>query len=551
MGADRAESRETTDKDCLKRLVLLAVQRAFCYVVCMALRPEDLPKDPALLTELALAQDGEIESLRATVATLRGLIFGVRSERSAVIGAEQFALELSDDASAAPCAANDDGEMPGAAGPRQKARRNIGALPEHLPRCEQVIEPETTTCPCCAGALHRIGEEVSETLDRVPSVLRVLRTIRPKYACRVCEGVVVQARARPRLIEGGMVTTALVAWIAAAKYAWGSTLYRQAHILAGHGVKIDRQTLARWMKQAAWTVKGLYSLQPAAMHSHPRLFCDETPVRVLDPGRGRTKICQFWAHATDDRSWNGPAPPAVAYVFAGSRGKKEIVAQLANFEGVLQVDGYAAYASLAGDKKASGKIRLAFCLVHARRNFIDVYKTTNSPFAKEVIDRIGAVYAIEERIRGLDADRRRAVRQSETKPLMAALKARLEATKDGISRKSTLVGAIDYALERWAGLTLFLEDGRLEPDTNVVERSIRPISIGKKNSLFCGDEGGGETWAILASLLNTAKLHGVDPETYLADILERMVSGATKNHQLHELLVWNWKAAREAGRAAA
>ena len=226
----------------------------------------------------------------------------------------------------------------------------------------------------------------------------------------------------------------------------------------------------------------LFLAQIAAMHAHPRLFCDETPVRVLDPGRGRTKICQFWAHATDDRSWKGPAPPAVAYIFAGGRGKKEIAGQLAGFEGVLQVDGYAAYTALAGDKTHAGKIQLAFCLVHARRNFVKVHKTTNSPFAKEVIERIGAVYAIEKKIRGLDAAQRRIVRQAETKPLMEALKARFEETRDGISRGSTLVKAIDYALERWAGLTLFLEDGRLEPDTNTVERSIRPIS---KRVSFC------------------------------------------------------------------
>ena len=192
-----------------------------------------------------------------------------------------------------------------------------------------------------------------------------------------------------------------------AKYAWQSTLYRQAQILAGHGVVVDRQTLARWMGSAAWMAKGLYDLQLRTMHRFERLFCDETPMPVLDPGRGRTKICQFWAHATDDRAWKGPAPPAVAYVFAGGRGKKEIVAQLAGFEGVLQVDGYAAYVSLAGDAKTSGRIRLAYCLVHARRNFVKVNKTTNSPFAREVIERIGAVYAIEERIRGLDADERR------------------------------------------------------------------------------------------------------------------------------------------------
>ncbi len=210
--------------------------------------------------------------------------------------------------------------------------------------------------------MHRIGEETSEALDRVPAWLRVLRTIRPKYACRGCEGPIVQAPAPARLVEGGMATTALIAHIATAKYAWQSTLYRQAQILAGHGVVVDRQTLARWMGSTAWMAKGLYDLQLKAMYRFERLFCDETPMRVLDPGRGRTKIRQFWAHAVDDRAWKGPAPPAVAYVFAGGRGKKEIVAQLAGFEGVLQVDGYAAYASLAGDAKMSRKIRLACVL---------------------------------------------------------------------------------------------------------------------------------------------------------------------------------------------
>lgn len=518
----------------------------------MALRPEDLPADPATLTEMVLAYDGEVETLRATIATLKTLIFGARSERAAVISAEQLALDLGREGAGAPSPANDDQPASPAAGrKRRKARRNIGALPAHLPRCEQVIEPASTLCPCCSHPMHRIGEDVSEALDRVPARLRVLRTIRPKYACRGCEGPIVQAAAPARLVEGGMATTALIAHIAAAKYAWQSTLYRQAQILAGWGVLVDRQTLARWMKSAAWIAKGLYDLQLKTMHGYERLFCDETPMPVLDPGRGRTRTCQFWAHATDDRPWKGPAPPAVAYVFAGGRGKKEIMGQLGGFEGVLQVDGYAAYASLAGDAQTSGRIRLAYCLVHARRNFVKVHKTTNSPFAREVIERIGAVYAIEGRIRGLDADQRRAVRQTETKPLMDALLARLEAVKDGISRQSTLVKAIDYMLERWAGLTAFLEDGRLEADSNTVERSIRPISIGKKNSLFSGDQGGGETWAILASLLNTAKLHGVDPEAYLADVLERMVSGATKNNQLHELLVWNWKAARETEKAAA
>jgi transposase len=429
----------------------------------MAIRPEDLPKDPAALTEMVLAFDGENDDLRAEIATLKGLIFGARSERSAIICAEQLAFDLERTAEVQPPANDDEVESDTPRSKRRKPRRNIGALPAHLPRVEQVIEPASTLCPCCTGQMHRIGEETSEALDRVPAWLRVLRTIRPKYACRACEGPIVQAPAPARLVEGGMATTALIAHIAAAKYAWQSTLYRQTQILAGHGVVVDRQTLARWMGSAAWMVKGLYDLQLKTMHRFDRLFCDETPMPVLDPGRGRTKICQFWAHATDDRAWKGPAPPAVAYVFAGGRGKKEIVAQLAGFEGVLQVDGYAAYVSLAGDAETSGKIRLAYCLVHARRNFVKVHKATNSPFAREVIERIGAVYAIEERIRGLDAGERRTARQAETKPLMETLKARLVAVKDGISRRSTLIKAIDYMLERWEGLTAFLDDGRLEP----------------------------------------------------------------------------------------
>ncbi len=284
----------------------------------MALRPENLPRDPDRLIEMVLACEGKIEALQATITTLKTMIFGARSEKSAVIIAEQLSLGLGDaetDA-ALPPPANDDHKTKAAPGSRNKRNRNIGALPKHLPRCDVTIEPETTACPCCAGALHRIGEDVSEVLDKVPAILRVLRFIRPKYACRSCEGTVVQAKARPRLIESGMASTALVAWIAAAKFAWGSTLYRQAQILAGHGLNIDRQTLARWMKQAAWMAKGVYELQLAAMHEHPRLFCDETPMPVLDPGRGRTRTCQFWAHATDDRSWKGPAPPAGVLHFA-------------------------------------------------------------------------------------------------------------------------------------------------------------------------------------------------------------------------------------------
>ena len=250
----------------------------------MAIRPEDLPKDPAALVEMVLAFDGENDDLRAEIATLKGLIFGARSERTAIICAEQLALDLerAPTRRPRPTTTNRNRTRRNRSGARPK--RNIGALPAHLPRVEQVIEPASTLCPCCTGQMHRIGEEMSEALDRVPAWLRVLRTIRPKYACRACEGPIVQAPAPARLVEGGMATTALIAHIAAAKYAWQSTLYRQAQILAGQGVVVDRQTLARWMGSAAWMVRGLYDLQLKTMHRFDRLFCDETPMPVLDPG---------------------------------------------------------------------------------------------------------------------------------------------------------------------------------------------------------------------------------------------------------------------------
>ena len=286
------------------------------YRLIMAIRPDALPTDPTVLTEMVLALDAENEKLRVAMQTLKEMIFGKRSERLAALVAEQFALDLDDLETGVtlPAAANDDAAAakPSGKPPRKKARRNIGALPKHLPRCEQVLEPDATACPCCQGRLHKIGEDVSEVLDVIPAILRVLRTIRPKYGCRSCTDGVVQAKVLPRLIENGMASTALVSHVVVSKFAWYLPLYRQVQILAGQGIDLDRGTLSGWVKRAAWWLEGLYELQLRMIQSAPRVFCDETPMPVLDPGRGRTRICQFWAHAMDDRAWGGPSPPAVA-----------------------------------------------------------------------------------------------------------------------------------------------------------------------------------------------------------------------------------------------
>jgi len=334
----------------------------------MPLRRADLPTDPDQLAELVLQLDADNERLRATLHSINTLHFGARSERLVTLVEAQMTLGLGDLAAATmpalPPAANDDDAVKPKALPkgfREPARRNNGALPKHLPRCEQIIEPDSTICPCCACQMHRIGECIHEALDVIPAILRVLRTVRPKYGCRGCESAVVQAPAPSRLITAGMASTALVAWVVVSKFAWHMPLNRQTQMLAGQGVTLDRSTLVHWVDRAAWWLKGLYDLQLRTIHGFPRIFCDETPLPVLEKGRRHTRKCQLWAHAVDDRPWQGPAPPAVAYVFATGRDTEAIVAQLGDrFAGVMQVDGYGAYKALARRTKP-GRIRLAFC----------------------------------------------------------------------------------------------------------------------------------------------------------------------------------------------
>jgi transposase len=265
-------------------------------------------------------------------------------------------------------------------------------------------------------------------------------------------------------------------------------LSRQADMLAGQGIRLDRATLGKWVKKTAWWLKGLYQLQLETIHGYARVFCDETRLPVRKKDRRRTHNGQFWAHVVDDRPWGGPAAPAVVYVFAQGRGHKEISAQLASYQGLLQVDGYGGYKRLAKPGRKPGPITLAFCLAHARRKFVDVYKVTKSTFAAEILGIFSRVYAIEAQVRGQSAENRAAHRQEKTVPVMAELKQRLECELPGLSSKSALAKAIRYTLAHWTGLTRFLADGRLEPDTNTVERTMRPVALGRRNYLYAGDD---------------------------------------------------------------
>lgn len=514
---------------------------------CMFSSTTDLPRDIEKLSALVRALQAENEQLRALLKGVTQQAFGTLSERAGVVLGDQGCLDLEDLAPPLPldppCAANDDGAPAGdtATVPdRIRRKRGERALPLHLERIEKTIEPASLECPCCEGALHRIGHDASEALDWVPAIVRVIRTIRPRYGCRTCREGVVQAPAPARAVPGAMVTTSTLAWMATARFAWSIPLNRQLQMLAGQGVILDRSTPSRWMRKLSWWLRPLYQMLLAYIHSQPRIFCDETRMPIQEKGRRRVRNTQFWAHACDDRPWQGPAHPAVVYIHARGRGHDEARQQLAGYSGTIQVDGYDAYKALVRSGPTRERIRLAFCLAHARRKFIDAWRKSPSPIAQRIIALIGEVYVIEARIRGMSAHERQRVRQLETSAPMARIMAEIDEMLPHLSPKSDLAKAMRYTLSHWQGLNRFLEDGKLEVDTNTVERGMRSVAQGRKSSLFAGSDGGAETWAILASLLQTARLNGLDPFTWLNDVLERIVTGQVKSNDLACLLPWAW-----------
>jgi transposase len=491
----------------------------------------------------------QIDRLRHLLRQLSRAQFGRRSEK---LDRDQLLLALEDiEQAIAESEACDDKKDVQAARARAETRHaNRGALPLHLPRVDITIAPEDTDCPCCKTPMHVIGEEKSERLDVIPAQFRVIVTHRPKYACRACEQAVVQAPAPERLIKSGLPTEAMVAYVLAAKYAWHLPLYRQAQILLSQGIAIERATLAFWVGYAAAELKPLYLRLRALILGSVKIAVDETVAPVLDPGRGRTKKGYFWAIARDDRAWGGTDPPAVAYTYAPGRGAVHALKLLETYRGIVQCDGYAAYKSIADDARAGDAIMLAFCWAHLRRKFFDIAKGGSAPIASEALERIAALYAIEKTLRGRSADARHAVRQEKSKPLVLALKTWLDEQLARVSAKSVIAEAIRYGLNHWDGLTRFLEDGRIELDTNIVERGMRPIALNRKNALFAGHDQGAENWAAIASLVETCKLHGVDPQAYFADVLTKLVN-LWPESRLDELLPWAWATSRRTNRLAA
>lgn len=493
------------------------------------------------------------EKLEYIVAEMRRAMFGRRSER---IDDDQLALALEAlETEHAKIEAQAEKADPALKSERTKLRRKSRTETlDHLPHEEVVIEPESKTCPCCNGALHKIGEDVSKRLDKVPAKLTVVVTRRPKLACRDCEKTgadevagIIQAPAPARLIEGGLPTERLVADVVVSKFADHLPLYRQSQILARLGVRIERSTLAGWVGTAAAELQPLHDHLVGLLKASPKLFCDETRCPVLDPGAGRTKTGFMWALARDDRPWGGTLPPAVAYTYAPGRGGVHAVKLLDGFSGVLQVDGYAVYDQLARPTRAGGPVTLAFCWSHLRRKFYELYVGGNQPIATEALARIKQLYDIEAEIRGTPPQMRRAMRQEKAKPLVAALKPWLETSLAKVPRGGKLGEALGYGLNQWGGLVRYLDDGRIEIDSNTVERSIRPLALTRKNALFAGHDLGAASWAMTASLIETCKLNQVDPLAWMTDVLTKLVNRWPAS-RIEELMPWAWAATAKAGR---
>ena len=504
----------------------------------------------------ALAEAKEERArLEQVIRQLQRAQFGRKSERVdpdqlqlALEGAEQdvaaTAAEVADTAAKAEAAATETQAGDGAAKKpkRAPAKLNRGHLPAHLERVERLIEPKDKTCPCCQGELHKVRDDFSEQLDAVPMRLRVLATNRPVYGCRACAEAMVQAPAPERPIAGGLPTPAFLANLVVSKYADGLPLYRQAGIFGRDGIKLDRSTLCTWTGETAWWLRPLYDLMLTTALASPKLFVDDTHLPVL--AKGKTHKGALFGYVRDDSPWGGPLPPVAVWVYTDGRKHASPLPQLGTFTGVLQVDGWKGFKDLAASTPNQAII-LAFCWSHARREFYEVFESTQSPIAAEVIKRIAELYKIEDTIRGRPPDERREVRQEQSKPKVEALKAYIEAQIGKVSGKSTLAKAMRYTLNHWKGLIVFLDDGRVEIDNNTIERLHRLVATIRKNSLFAGAETGARSWALFVSLIQTARLNRLDPFLYLRDVLERIVSGQTKANQLETLLPWNWHPATE------
>ena len=501
--------------------------------------PQNLTEDAADLRVLLASREVEIigfkaelrsrdfliEKLKHQLAGLRRHQFGSRSE---ALDQLELTLEEAEIARAAEPPVEQAAPVP----PEDKRQPKRRPLPDHLARNETVLSAGEA-CASCGGHLKRLGEDVTEELEYVPGRFVVNRIVRPRMACSCCERIV-QAPLPSRPIERGRPGPGLLAHVLVNKFADHLPLYRQSQIFAREGIDLDRSTLADWVGKSTALLEPLADAIGRHVLKGPAIFADDTPVKLLCPGAGKTKTARLWAYGRDERPWASDIPPAAWYQFSPDRKGMRPSQHLAKYQGWMHADGYAGFEELY----RSGKVHEVACMAHIRRKFVDVHKAQGSAIAEQAIKRIAELYAVEKEARGQPPDQRVRLRQDRAKPILDDLEQWLHAQLPKISGKTPLAGAIRYALTRIKRLRPYLDHGILELDNNTAERSMRAIAIGRKNWLFAGSQGGGKAAAIAYTLIETAKLNGVDPQAWLTDTLTRIADH--KITRIDELLPWRY-----------
>jgi transposase len=469
-----------------------------------------------------------IEHLKLMVEKLRHVLFGARSEKI-VIKLDQLELELEEEETAHAELEAATERLSPAQEPKTRPQRK--PLPEHLSREVITHAPSRAGCPDCGGHLRQFGEDISEQLEYIPDSFKVIRHVRPKFSCAGCDRVV-EAPAPSRPIERGLAGPGLLAHVIVSKFSDHLPLYRQSEIYARQGVEISRSTLAGWVGGASDLLVPLVDAIQKHVLAGRKLHADDTPIPVLAPGNGKTKTGRLWTYVRDDRPADDQSAPAVWFAYSADRKGEHPRQHLKTFKGALQADAYAGFHHLYGEH-----IYEVACWAHARRKFHEIHVVHASPTTTDALARIGALYAIEDEIRGKPADLRLSVRQTRARPLLEELRTWMEKAQRSLSSKSETAGAIRYALSRWRALTRYTDDGRLEIDNSAAERALRAVALGRKNFLFAGSDCGGERAAAMYSLIGSAKLNGLDPESYLRTVLARIADHPVS--RIQDLLPWN------------
>jgi transposase len=529
---------------------------------------DSLPNDIEILKELVRRRDvelaqarteasnarAEVSSAEALIAHLRLTIekfkrdlFGPRNERKArLLDQMELALEemeaaASEDEVAAEKAAAATTQV--RAFSRRKPARQ--PFPAHLPR-ERIIVPGPTTCACCGSKrLAKLGEDVTETLEVVPRQWKVVQHVREKFSCRDCEKIS-QAPAPFHVLPRGFAGPSLLAMILFEKYGQHQPLNRQSERYAREGIDLSVSTLADQVGGCAMLLRPMCELIRAHVFAGARVHGDETPVPVL--AKHQCRKGRLWTYVRDDKPFAGPAPPAAVFFYSRDRTAEHPERHLAGYAGILQADAYAGFNRLYDADRKGGPITEASCWAHGRRKFFELADVAAkargdlsvlAPLAVEAVKRIDAIFDIEREINGRSIDDRLAVRRERVAPLVADLEAWMRGQRSKLSRHSDVGKAMDYMLKRWDTFTRFLADGRICLTNNAAERALRGIALGRKSWLFAGSDRGGERAAVVYTLIQTARLNDIDPQAWLADVLDHINDHNIQ--KLDQLLPWNWK----------